>query len=128
MVINLCTINIPKVSAQGTVPHSFQNRPTCLSFHVDGLGISSFGVSYNNLPKWIFGKGNGFKIIWVHVSRLPVPHPDRDKWKHTMFTNSTHIFQYASRDNSHRYVQIIVLLIIMIIIIHSENVKLCLRS
>ena len=29
----------------------------------------------------------GLRIIWVHVSRLPMPHPDRDIWKHTMFTN-----------------------------------------
>ena len=35
-----------------------------------------------------FGNGNGqgmsldLKIIWVHVPRLPVPHPDRDRWEH----------------------------------------------
>ena len=23
--------------------------------------------------------------LWVHVSRLPVPHTDQDKWKCTMF-------------------------------------------
>ena len=38
-----------------------------------------FVVSYNNLPKRSFGqKKNGFKIIWVHVSRLLMPHLDRD--------------------------------------------------
>ena len=28
------------------------------------------------------------KIIWVQVSRLPMPHPDKDRWKCTMFTNN----------------------------------------
>ena len=25
--------------------------------------------------------------LWVQVSRLPMPHLDKDRWKHTMFTN-----------------------------------------
>ena len=35
-----------------------------------------------------FGNGNGqgmsldLKIIWVHVPRLPMLHPDRDGWEH----------------------------------------------
>ena len=29
--------------------------------------------------------------LWVHVSRLPMPHLDNDKWKHTMFTNKIYI-------------------------------------
>ena len=29
--------------------------------------------------------------LWVHVSRLPMPHPDNDQWKHTMFTNKSYI-------------------------------------
>ena len=31
------------------------------------------------------------KITWVHVSRLPMPHLDRDWWKCTMFTNKFYI-------------------------------------
>ena len=27
----------------------------------------------------------GLKIIWMQVSRLPMLHPDRDRWKCTMF-------------------------------------------
>ena len=46
----------------------------------------------------------GIRIIWVQVSRLPMPHPDKDRWKHTMITNSF-IFQYASSTISCRYVQ-----------------------
>ena len=46
---------------------------------LDSLGIGGFGVSYNNLSKEVLAreKKYGFKIIWVHVSRLLVPHPDQ---------------------------------------------------
>ena len=38
----------------------------------------------------------GLRIIWVQVSRLPMPHPDRGRWKCTTITNYSFIFQYAS--------------------------------
>ena len=33
----------------------------------------------------------GIGITWVQVSRLPMPHPDNDKWKCTMFTNKFYV-------------------------------------
>ena len=33
----------------------------------------------------------GIGITWVQVSRLPMLHPDNDKWKCTMFTNKCYI-------------------------------------
>ena len=33
----------------------------------------------------------GIGITWVQVSRLPMLHPDNDKWKCTMFTNKSYI-------------------------------------
>ena len=33
----------------------------------------------------------GIGITWVQVSRLPMPHPDNDQWKCTMFTNKYYI-------------------------------------
>ena len=47
----------------------------------------------------------GIGIIWVQVSRLPMLHPDKDRWKCTMITNYSFIFQYASLTISCRYVQ-----------------------
>ena len=47
----------------------------------------------------------GIRIIWVQVSRLPMPHPDKDRWKCTMITNYSFIFQYASLTISCMYVQ-----------------------
>ena len=33
----------------------------------------------------------GIGITWVQVSRLPMPHPDNDRWKCTMFTNKIYV-------------------------------------
>ena len=35
---------------------------------------------------------SGIGIAWVQVSRLPMPHPDKDKWKYTTFTNNFYVF------------------------------------
>ena len=53
----------------------------------------------------VLGHDNKAMELWVHVSRLPVPHPDKDRWKCTMITNYSSIFQYASLTRSLRYVQ-----------------------
>ena len=29
--------------------------------------------------------------LWVHVSRLPMLHPDKERWKCTMFTNKIYL-------------------------------------
>ena len=60
---------------------------------------------------------SGIGIIWVQVSRLPVLHLDKDRWKHTMITNYIFIFQYASSTRSHRYVQNLQHTIITMIVI-----------
>ena len=55
--LSICTITIQKkMSAPGTVPHSFQNHPTRLSCHVGRSWNRQFGVSYNNLPKYVLAK------------------------------------------------------------------------
>ena len=58
----------------------------------------SHGMSGGNyLDKILFGVivraacDPGIGITWVQVSRLPVPHPENDQWKHTMFTNKSYI-------------------------------------
>ena len=66
---------------------------------------------------------SGIRITWVQVSRLPVPHLDNDRWKHTTFTNKTFIFQYVLVTRSHQltYIQdetiqhdgIIIIMIVM---------------
>ena len=63
--------------------------------------------------KWVCDSGIG--ITWVHVSRLPMLHPDRDRWKNTTITNYSSIFQYASLTRSHRYVPNLQHIIIKII-------------
>ena len=63
---------------------------------------------------------SGIRIIWVHVSRLPMPHLDKDRWKHTMITNSF-IFQYASLTRSCRYVQNLQYTIIIMIVIVKQK-------
>ena len=69
---------------------------------------------------------SGIKITWVQVSRLPMPHPDKDRWKHTVFTNKflcfsmllwqDHIGMYRV-SNAILQHAIIMIIIIMIIII-----------
>ena len=41
---------------------------------------NSFG-SKENMNKWILG----LEIMWVQVSRFPMPHLDKDRWTCTMF-------------------------------------------
>ena len=52
----------------------------------------------------VLGHDNLAMELWVHVSRLPVPHLDKDRRKSTMFTNYSFIFQSASLTRSLRYV------------------------
>ena len=60
---------------------------------------------------------SGIRTIWVQVSRLPMPHLDKDRWKCTMITNYFFIFQYASLTRSCRYVQKLQHTIIVMIVI-----------
>ena len=58
--------------------------------------ISTLWVGENIWIKFHWGKvravcDSGIRITWVQVSRLPMLHPDNDKWKHTMFTNKSYI-------------------------------------
>ena len=46
---------------------------------------------------------SGIGIIWVQVSRLLMPHPNKDRWKCTMFTNNFYVSVSLTR--SRRYVQ-----------------------
>ena len=77
--MGVSTITHIRVSIINTAlsPCPFQDCSTLADGLVD-LWISSFGVSYNNCPKEVLAWKNGLKIIWVHVSRLLVLHPDRD--------------------------------------------------
>ena len=67
---------------------------------------------------------SGGRIIWVQVSRLPMPHPDKDRWKCTMITNYFCIFQYVSSKRSRRYVQNLQHTIIMIVIVKMKEFSL----
>ena len=65
--------------------------PLIATFSSHGMG----GRKY--LDKILFGvivraaDDSGIGITWVQVSRLPMPHPDNDQWKCTMFTNKSYI-------------------------------------
>ena len=54
------------------------------SYHIF---VSAMGLG-GNLEEKSFGVilcDSGIRITWVLVSRLPMLHPERDRWKHTMF-------------------------------------------
>ena len=76
MTLTVCTILICGKFATRCCPLFVPRWSNMLM--LDGLGIGRFGVSYNNVSKYFFGQNNGLKIIWVHISRLPVLHLDRD--------------------------------------------------
>ena len=42
---------------------------------------------------------SGIGITWVQVSRLPMPYPDKDKWKCTTFTNNLYVFSMPLRQD-----------------------------
>ena len=55
-----------------------------------GVGrISGSKLKFMVVMGWVCDSGIG--ITWVQVSRLPMPHPDNDKWKCTMFTNKLYV-------------------------------------
>ena len=67
---------------------------------------------------------SGIRITWVQVSRLPVLHPDKDRWKHTMFTNNFYVFSMLLQQDhvgmykvSNTKLQHTIIIIIIIIII-----------
>ena len=58
------------------------------------------------IPKWaelavlvIMSKFLGTGIIWVLFPGSPLPHPDIDQWKHTMYTNESFICRAMSCHN-----------------------------
>ena len=68
--------------------------------------MGTFGLSEKNRVAMLIIEHH----IWatelqVHVSRLLMPHLDRDQWKRTMFTNYTLYFSMPLYEKSCRYVQ-----------------------
>ena len=43
---------------------------------------------------------SGIGITWVHISRLPAPHPDNDRWKFAFWSSETNVSPlcWAHRD------------------------------
>ena len=45
--------------------------------------LGAFGVSKNRVDTLVLEQYVLAMELWVHVSRLPMPHLDRDQWKHS---------------------------------------------